>query len=332
MTVSISEVKASNSRISKDTAPRIAVFTGGTDGIGKASLSRLVATKLPIKIYVIGRNGEKHKPFLDQLRASNGEADIIWLEGQVSLLADTKRLCEIIKEREESLDILYTSPGFLARGERTGVETSEGLPTSLALSFYSRLSMMIQLLPLLNASANNPRIVNVLAAGTETSSIPLDDLELKKPENFSLMKSARASVVSTTLSMSKLAKENPHVIFLHHYPGGVNTGLFQKAFGDKWFFGAAGLILSLAATTPEDAGEKVVYLMTSAKYGGQGVPLGAKMKLGLTMDKTRQGGSLFLVNDKLDELQQEKVMAELDRMNAGRITWDKLQERMAQFS
>ncbi|CAI6094551.1 unnamed protein product [Clonostachys chloroleuca] len=330
MTVSISEVKASNRRISQDTAPQTAVFTGATDGIGKASLARLVSTKLPIRIYVIGRNGEKHKPFLDQLRASNGKADIIWLEGQVSLLADTKRLCETIKEREKSLDILYTSPGFLTRGERT--ETSEGLPATLALSFYNRLSMMIQLLPLLNASTNNPRVVNVLAAGTESSSLPLDDLELKKPGNFSLMNSSRTSVVSTTLSMLRLAKENPHVIFLHHYPGGVNTGLFEKAFGDKWFFGAAGLILSLAATTPEDAGEKVVYLMTSAKYGGQGVPLGAKLKPGLTMNKTRQGGSLFLVNDKLHELQQEKVMAELDRLKAGEIIWGKLQERMAQFS
>jgi NAD(P)-dependent dehydrogenase (short-subunit alcohol dehydrogenase family) len=118
--VSISEVKASNGRIPKDTTPRTAVFTGGTDGIGKATLIRLVATKRSMKVYVIGRNGEKHKPFLDELRMSNDKADIVWLEGQLTLLAETKRLCDIIKARETSIDALYMSAGFMSTGERLG--------------------------------------------------------------------------------------------------------------------------------------------------------------------------------------------------------------------
>ena len=118
--VSISEVKASNARISKDTAPHTAVFTGGTDGIGKATLTRLVATKLAIRVYIIGRNSKTHTPFLDELRKSNDQADIIWLEGQISLLSETKRLCDIIKARETSIDILFMSAGFIALGERTG--------------------------------------------------------------------------------------------------------------------------------------------------------------------------------------------------------------------
>src|ERR1700761_6668439 len=98
--VSISEIRASNAQITKDKAPQIAVFTGATDGIGKATLIRLVSTKLPMKIYVIGRNGEKHKQFLDELRKSNIRVDIVWLEGQISLLAETKRLCDEIRWRE----------------------------------------------------------------------------------------------------------------------------------------------------------------------------------------------------------------------------------------
>lgn len=118
--VSISEVKASNSRISESTIPRTIVFTGATDGIGKAALVRLVSTKLPLKAYVIGRNGAKRKPFLDELRKTNDKANIIWLEGQISLIADTKRLCDIIKENETSIDALYTSPGAFPSGERIG--------------------------------------------------------------------------------------------------------------------------------------------------------------------------------------------------------------------
>lgn len=118
--VSILEVKASNARIFSSTASRIAVFTGGTDGIGKATLTRLVATKLLAKVYVIGRNGERHKPFMDQLRKSNNTVEIVWLEGQISLLAETRRLCNIIKESETSIDLLYMSAGFITGGIRKG--------------------------------------------------------------------------------------------------------------------------------------------------------------------------------------------------------------------
>ncbi len=119
--VPISAVKASNARISKDTAPHTAVFTGGTDGIGKATLIRLVSTKLPIRVYVIGRNSDKHKPLLDQLRKSNDNADIIWLEGQISLLAEVKRLCDEIRARETCIDLLFMSAGFIRSGGRQGV-------------------------------------------------------------------------------------------------------------------------------------------------------------------------------------------------------------------
>lgn len=130
---SISEVKASNNRISQDTAPRTAVITGATDGIGKATLTRLIATKLAMKIYVIGRNGSKHQQFLDELRKSNERADIVWLEGQLTLLAETKRLCDIIKQRETSIDMLLLSAGFIPPGERIGTSNASTGKQSLTM-------------------------------------------------------------------------------------------------------------------------------------------------------------------------------------------------------
>ena len=128
--VSISEIKASNAQISKDTVPQTAVFTGATDGIGKATLTRLISTKVPVKVYVVGRNGEKHKAFLDRLRESNKQAQLIWLEGQLSLLAETKRLCDEIKAHETIIDSLYMSAGFITSGERVGTSC---IPTDPAL-------------------------------------------------------------------------------------------------------------------------------------------------------------------------------------------------------
>ncbi|OKL61931.1 hypothetical protein UA08_03017 [Talaromyces atroroseus] len=327
--VSISEVRASNTRITADTVPHTAVFTGATDGIGKASLTRLIATKLPVKVYVIGRNGEKHKAFLDELRGFNKQANIIWLEGQLSLLADTKRLCDEIKAREKCIDTLYMSAGFIS-GER--LETSEGNALSQSLTYYSRVLMMMQLLPLLKASPNNPRVVSVLNAGNETTSIFLDDLNLKKPGNYTLVNLAKSTSTYTTLTMSKIAKENPGVTFIHHYPGGVSTDLFKKVWGNKWYWPLFGLALSILGTSPEDAAEKILYMITSAKYGGKGVALAAGQSPGLTMAKTKQADSLFAINDKLKELQQEKVMAQLKAMNAGDIIWRKTMDTIEPYA
>ncbi|PWY74394.1 NAD(P)-binding protein [Aspergillus heteromorphus CBS 117.55] len=328
--VSISDIRASNVRITADTAPQTAVFTGATDGIGKATLTRLIMTKVPVRVYVLGRNGEKHRGFLDRLREVNKQADIIWLEGQLSLLAETKMLCDEIRSRETYIDSLCMSAGFITSGER--VETSEGNGLSQSLTYYGRILMMAQLLPLLNASPNNPRIVSILAAGNETTSIYLDDLDLKKPGNFGLVSLSRSAATYTTLSMSRLAKENPRVVFFHHYPGGVDTGAFKKAWGDKWFWPLVGTVMSMFGTSPEDAAEKVLYLLTSAKYGGKGVVLSAGQSPGLNMAKMKGAGELFLVNDKVKELYQEKVMTQLEAMNAGDIIWRKTQETIGPYS
>lgn len=91
---SFATIKASNAKITEADTPRVAVYVGATAGIARASLKLLVSKKTPIKVYVLGRNESKHKTFLDELRASNSKATIVWLEGQVSLLSETQRLCD----------------------------------------------------------------------------------------------------------------------------------------------------------------------------------------------------------------------------------------------
>lgn len=91
-------------------------------------------------------------------------------------------------------------------------------------------------------------------------------------------------------------------------------------------------MLSMLATSPEDAAEKILYFMTSAKYGGKGVPLAANQSPGLTMAKTKQPGSLFAITDKLKELHQEKVMTELQKLDAGEIVWRRTAEAIAPYS
>jgi NAD(P)-dependent dehydrogenase (short-subunit alcohol dehydrogenase family) len=166
--VSYKEIRASNALINDETGPRVAVFVGGTSGIGKFTVKALVGAGATVKIYLIGRKSSEERTlaFIQELNAINPKAEVIWTEGEISLLAETKRICEIIKSRESSVDLLFLTAGYAPFGARH--ETSEGLEIVQSLEYYSRMLFTIHLLPLLN-QAKAPKVVTVLAGGMESN-------------------------------------------------------------------------------------------------------------------------------------------------------------------
>ncbi|KAF5646497.1 short-chain dehydrogenase [Fusarium tjaetaba] len=334
--VAFKDIRASNSRITADVAPSVVVSVGGTAGIGKATLIQLVSLGLPIKVYVLGRNGATQKPFIDRLRQSNPRAEVVWLEGQISLLAETSRLCNEIKAREEKVDLILLSTGFLPMGPRQ--ETSEGIEKASAVGYYSRMLIITQLLPLLSAAAADPsrtytpRVVNICAAGRESSDIFLDDLALKAPGHFGLVSYLKHVGTMTTLTMRKLAEDpaNKDIVMIHHFPGGVGTDLMKnrdsRAGGwlDNWvgtvLMGIAARVLKLLSTTAEQAGERCLYLSTSAAYGGKGVLPNDSQESVLTLSRT-PSGSLFSIGETLEPAWNDKVLDELQNKQAPEIVW-----------
>ncbi len=128
------QVQASNARIDAESYPRTAVFVGGTSGIGEAALQELSLvgkSKWAARIYVIGRqeSASRVNESLDRLRAQNPDVDLIWTVGDVSLLAEVKRICTELKEKEKSLDLLFLSAGYAPFGGREGeFSLYEGFP------------------------------------------------------------------------------------------------------------------------------------------------------------------------------------------------------------
>lgn len=125
--IPLSQIRASNALIGSPTsssgpsyAPRVAVFVGATSGIGKATLSLLVSKGTPLRAYVVGRSESAQRAFLDELRAANPKAEIVFLEAQVSLMAETRRVCDEIAQRESEVDLLFMSAGYLPFGGRDG--------------------------------------------------------------------------------------------------------------------------------------------------------------------------------------------------------------------
>jgi len=126
--VKLSQVQASNAQVGESNHIKTAVFVGATSGIGRAALTELVAAsekRHGLRIYVVGRSNTTAATteHLNTLR-QKGTAELVYLEGDVSLLAEVKRLCDELKKRESSLDLLYLSAGYVPFSGRVGMSYS----------------------------------------------------------------------------------------------------------------------------------------------------------------------------------------------------------------
>lgn len=307
--LSIPQLTAANDLLAADTTPRVTVWVGATSGIGLATLEAFVSRGQPLRAYIVGRSAARQAPLLDGLRSRNARAEIRFVEGHVSLLSDVQRICDDIisaqkQQGDSSIDALFLSAGYVPLTGRQ--ETSEGLERCLAVAYYSKVAFATLLMPLLKKAAH-PRIVAVVAAGLETATgIELDDLDFsKRPKRFGPVAVAMQGATMVTLALDRIARDEPHVVVVHAHPGSVATGILSKAFDGagkgvsqqlvRWIVEP---VVSLGSFTPAQSGERSLYLLTSAAYGGWGTPTSGMRKDdgAINVDGKTMGGAVFLVD------------------------------------
>lgn len=326
--VSYTEIQAANSLINDANGPKVAVFIGGTSGIGKATVRALVATGTPVRIYLVGRpsSEERTRVLIAELAAVNPRAEVVWTPAEASLLAETKRVCEtVVAAREARVDLLFLSAGYAPFGARH--ETAEGLEVVQALEYYSRVLAVMLLLPLLRA-AEAGRVVSVLGGGMEWGprSIDLDDLDMRRPGSFGAVRSRIHNPTMNTTTLEKLAVDNPDVTFVHSCPGWVDTGNVRRGLDrDRpnafmaWF---VSLVLEpliyLLSMSNEESGQRHLFQSTSAAFGGRGVPWTGKPGIN---SFGKQADGLFLASYKCDCSPNAKVVPLL-REKAQPKIWD----------
>ncbi|KAE9410494.1 hypothetical protein BT96DRAFT_931232 [Gymnopus androsaceus JB14] len=221
----------------------VAVFVGGTSGIGRAMAEAFARrTNGDAHIIIVGRN----KASADDLIASfpkptDSNAIHEFIASDVSLISNVHNTTAVLLQRLERIDYLVLSSGVLIFAGRN--ETSEGLDDKMALSYYSRWTFIHDLLPLLRQSVQGARVYTVLASGPNTP-IEKDNLDLKK--NHTLGKMTAALTTYTNVAFQKLAKDEPRIHSLNH------------AFRASWYWKIPYYIVypvfSFLSITPEAAG------------------------------------------------------------------------------
>ncbi|KAL9111767.1 MAG: hypothetical protein Q9227_003826 [Pyrenula ochraceoflavens] len=274
--VDLNIVRSRNAQLLQSRQPFVAVFVGGTAGIGEYSVRSLAfnyakyGTDKGLRVYVVGRNANAAEKILSDCREICPSGNFRFVKAEnLSLLRDVDRVCaEIIdheKHREDGtgrVDFLVETQGYLSFSGRE--ETPEGLDALMSLLYYSRMRFIIQLLPLLLASPTG-HVVSVLNPRLDRGRLVPEDLSLRDPKNFGFSTGGAHIVCMTTFFFEELAKRY-RLSLIHEYPGLVMTNATETGKLPTWvklLWRIIAPVLSRFAITPSDCGDRHLFLATS---------------------------------------------------------------------
>ncbi|KAJ7101575.1 hypothetical protein B0H15DRAFT_415188 [Mycena belliarum] len=234
----------------------VALFLGGSSGIGQAMARRFAAyTEGESHIIIVGRNQEAARATISSFPSLGSKGTYEFIECDATLMQNVGHTIASLLERLQRLNFLVLSPGFFSIIAGRD-ETTEGIDKKLALLYYARWKFIRDLLPLLQNAAKaseEAKVYSVLGAGTG-GRIDMDDLGLKK--RYSALKAAIVPATYTDLMMQKFSADNRGVQFTHAFPGLVRTPMMLPK---HWALKPLSPLVSLAArpftVTPEVCAE-----------------------------------------------------------------------------
>ncbi|GLA26394.1 hypothetical protein AnigIFM63326_003547 [Aspergillus niger] len=324
---SIASVLDSNSNITRrHGSGLVAVFVGGTSGIGESTARAFIRNTDASRAYLIGRDQARAMSIIEELKQKKPETNVTFIRSDVSLLREIDKACAIIQEKEDKVNILFLSPGTGSTNGRT--ETDEGLDKKLNLHYYSRMRFVQNLLPqLLNpghkcrtGDDKTPlsRVVSVLEAGGEAA-LQLDDLSLKT--YWSLRNCAKHSITMNSVSMEHLASVYPQISFIHSFPGIVRTRLDRDLSTTARHALKALVVLAKPWEIPfEESGERHLYAATSPRFP----PLAYKDSVTDAAEGSdgRSGSGFYRLSAQSSPYKPSKIMEKYRVEGVRSMIWD----------
>ena len=111
--VSLKQVEESNRALQDGPPGQVSLWVGATSGLGLATLRNYTRHAREPKAYVLGRNAGKLRAIVSELRLINKEGHFQPLVAEFGLFKQVDAACEQFRSREQSLDLLCMSPGYL---------------------------------------------------------------------------------------------------------------------------------------------------------------------------------------------------------------------------
>ncbi|KAI0536702.1 putative short-chain dehydrogenases/reductase [Xylaria digitata] len=324
--VTLSDVIASNERIPSALPPGlVAVFVGGTSGVGEYTLKTFARYARAPTVIIVGRSQEAADRILNECRQLRPDGHFEFIRADVSLLRNVDDVCRQIKEKVSAINILFESQGSMAFHSETG----DGLPTAFALATHSRVRFITNLLPLLQKADSLRRVVSVGAATCE-GDIDLDNIP---GSGFPLMKWRDQIASIATLMLEEAQRRAPDVAFIHTVPGVVESGIMrdvQPTLRLSIIISISRLLAPLINVPPTECGERHVFVATSAAFapregmGYAGVPLDGASSVASRGTNGRTRSGVYSLSQKNDPAspKTEEVLRRFREDGTAQKVWD----------
>jgi NAD(P)-dependent dehydrogenase (short-subunit alcohol dehydrogenase family) len=324
----------------------VAVFAGGSGGIGALSLKALAATVSKVegkglRAYIIGRNASTAQEIIAECRelCPTGQYHFISIN-DYALIKDVDAACEELIQAETlnaalanehaRIDYLMLSHGGSLFLPRQGlhdvpsnyssrvlrfVDTKEGIDATMARFYYSRMASITKLLPLLLESSLPATVVSVYAAGME-GKLYVDDLSLRLSSHYSYFQARSHIDYMHTCFFEELAKKHAGQLrLIHIFPGlVVHKGMYSK--DNPWWlrFVFTKVLPSFGMDMDlKEVGHRMVALASPSKYPA--LPCGETTlsKSAVKGTNGEPGSGAYALNEKGESAYPEKRYAGLDK-------------------
>lgn len=235
---------------------KTALVTGGTDGIGKGVAMQLL--KKGFHVFVVGSSSIKGERIIEESKELNLSENLTFLQANLSLVKENKRIIEVVKKRTNSLNIMV----FCATSQKyqeTYSDTEEGFEFNFALSYLSRHILSYGLKDIME-NAENPVILNVCAPGMK-GKIDFDDIENKK--NFKSLKTMYHSsrlndLLGVAFNQRNTSKKVKYILY---NPWAVQTNGAFEAYKNPVVKNIMKIIYSITGKPVEEAIKPILRLL-----------------------------------------------------------------------
>lgn len=245
---------------SQPMAGRIAVVTGATGGIGKATAAGLAG--LGAGVGIVGRSRDRLDAAAADLARRAGADAIDVFEADLSSQAQVRRLAGEVQDRYPRIDVLVNNVGGFWAHRHV---TEDGLELTFALNHLAPFLLTGLLVDRMRAQ-EHARIVTVTSSAEALGTIDFEDLQ--ESRKYSGQRAYNQSKLANVLFTHELARR------LHGTPvtaNAVHPGVTRTAFGAEdqaRLYAATGGIARPFMRSPERGADTVVWAASSPELEG----------------------------------------------------------------
>jgi NAD(P)-dependent dehydrogenase (short-subunit alcohol dehydrogenase family) len=234
---------------------KIIVITGGTSGVGKATVVKLAS--FGSKVVILARNKNKAELVLKEIKKSIPDAQLDFVETNLSSLKSVAKAAEQILLKYKTIDVLINNAGGVFSEKEI---TEDGFETAFQVNHLSHFLLTQLLLPSLLSSPQS-RVINLSSEAHRIGSIDFSNLNGEK--KFSTWKQYGATKLMNVIHAKGLANRysDKGLMAFSLHPGVVRTEFGSNNGGLLGYFNKMPFLI-----TPEKGAETSIYLASQEAF------------------------------------------------------------------